>query len=86
MPQTHSFMSVSDPRFAVTALKRAEDGDGFILRGYNESADEIAVTVETALPHDRAELVTLEELPTGEPLTGLRFTARPKQIVSIRLR
>ena len=86
LPQTYSFATVSDPRFAVTALKRAEDGDGFILRGYNESEDEIAVTVETALPHDRAELVTLEELPTGEPLTGLRFTVRPKQIVSIRLR
>ena len=56
LPQTYSFATVSDPRFAVT------------------------------LPHDRAELVTLEELPTGEPLTGLRFTVRPKQIVSIRLR
>lgn len=46
LPQKHSFFAIDNPDFVITALKKAEYGSGYILRGFNPSGKDIAVTVK----------------------------------------
>lgn len=85
----HSFLRVSDDSFAVTAFKRAEDGDGYVFRGFLLAPESRTVTVHCGFDVASATQVTLEECEL-HPLTaegdGFTFTAHPKEIVSVRLR
>lgn len=84
--QRDSFVTVSTPEFAVTALKQAENGNGFILRGYNESDKVLEVNISTKLPYREASIVTLEELETQKLQKDICFTVKPKEIVSVWIR
>lgn len=63
-----SFFTVSSPRFVVTAVKKAETGDGLIIRGYNASDDRVDLFLRFDSTVLRAMKVTLEEKAI-EPLT-----------------
>lgn len=87
-PQEKSFFTVSDPDFVVTALKKAEDGNEIILRGYSEASAPGEITVTADFPLKAADKITLEELPMEAlPVNGntARVSMRPKEIVSVRL-
>jgi mannosylglycerate hydrolase len=56
-----SFISISHAAFIVTALKAAEDGSGWILRGSNLSAEPIDVQITCATKVERAARVNLAE-------------------------
>ena len=86
--QEKSFFTVSDSRFVVTALKKAEDSDAILLRGYSEADAPITATISACFPLSAAHKVTLEELPLEELPTDGNLTtvsARPKEIVSVML-
>ncbi len=89
-PQEKSFVSLSeDSEFVVTCLKKAENSNAIILRGYQESEKAEKVTVSFGFHVTSAVKVTLEELKKeGLPLSNdcVSFEARPKEIVTIMLK
>jgi alpha-mannosidase len=82
LPAQASFFSVDAPGFAVSAVKIANDGNGWIARGYNLTDQPITGSL-TALHAHPAERVTLAE-QTIAPLSGGDLTVRPHEIVSVR--
>jgi mannosylglycerate hydrolase len=57
----NSFIKISDDRFIVTAIKKAEYEDAIIVRGYNASDVVIDLTIEMTTAIRKAQIVTLEE-------------------------
>ena len=47
VPFSYSLLKLENSSFIVTALKQAEDKNGYILRGYNASNTEICVQIES---------------------------------------
>ena len=89
LPTSGSFVSVEPHQFVISAIKEAEKGRGWLVRGYNISGEEINVTLKPWRKFRRLERVNLAE----EKLSGLRpaadgrveFTARAHEIVTIML-
>jgi len=76
------------PDFLVTALKRAEDGEGWILRGYETRGEAHAVGIRLPRLIQRVRKASLlEEAEETLPLhdQGVRFECRPHEIVTLRL-
>jgi len=74
----------------ISALKQAEDGNGWLVRGYNVTGDEIQVTLQPWRPFAQVARVNLAEAPFA-PLAadeGGRVTlrARGHEIVSVLFR
>lgn len=89
LPAQLSFLEVQPPEFAITALKPAETGEGWILRGVNLSAQPIVVHLRLPyLPYQSCHRCNLAEQPLEalQPAADgwLRFPAAPAQIVSLR--
>lgn len=88
LPSSHSFLSV-EGNFEITALKKAENGDEFILRGHETAGKEGTVQLNFALPVERVWNADLLEQP-GESLDvrggAVRFTCHPFGFVTLRLR
>ncbi len=91
LPARHSFVAADDPAFVVETLKRADDGDGFILRGYEALGVQRTVRLAPALPFTRVARTDLLERdhPDGElPVDasgGITLTLRPFELVTLRL-
>ncbi len=89
LPCRRGFAQVEPGTLTLSAIKPADNGDGWILRLSNPTPKALKGTVRFALPLASAELVTLEEI-AGEPLkiTGnkLSVTMDPKKIVTLRVR
>jgi len=88
LPSHHSFVSVEDGQFEITALKRSEDGKSLILRGHETTGKKGTVTV--ALHHAPAQawLSDLTERPGRElPLQQgkIQFDCNPFEFVTLRL-
>ncbi len=84
-----SFVEVQDPRFVLSAVKTAEDGQGWILRGYNISAEPIEVRLKIWRDFARIHRTNLAETPL-EPLAlapdgSLRLPVRGHEVVTVRL-
>ncbi|MFZ5825055.1 MAG: alpha-mannosidase [Bacillota bacterium] len=63
----HSFLSVSDPRVIISAVKQAEESDSIIVRLYNPTSGSLPVRVGCAWPIGNAWRVDLKE-ERQEPL------------------
>ncbi len=86
LPKRHSFLNVSPNNLIVTAIKRAEKDTGIVIRLFNPTAETISGTLHFATPPERANLLTLEELPESPlPITGngVAVTAAPKKILTV---
>ncbi len=84
-----SLLDVDSPAFQVTAIKRAEDGDGVIVRLYNTLDEPAQATVDLTPYSGPASLVNLnEEHIIDVPRIGQRvpISARPNEIVTLRFR
>jgi alpha-mannosidase len=89
MPAEGALLVPEGPAFVVTALKRAEDGEGVIVRLYNITSEQASGRVRLPEPFQRAELVDMQEALLAEaPLEDgwVRLEARPNQIITIRFR
>lgn len=84
-----SFISMSGDPVVITALKRAEDENGFILRGFNPFGNPAKVVFTVDAELTLAEQVLLEELTgTVLPLIGsssFEVNAGVGEIFSVRL-
>lgn len=90
LPSCGSFIAATPAAFAISALKQAEDGNGWLVRGYNVTGDEIQVTLQPWRPFAQVARANLAETPFA-PLAadeGGRVTlrARGHEIVSVLFR
>ncbi len=90
MPLSASLVHSDCDWFQVTTVKEATFDQGFIIRGYNLSSRPQSVLLEVAMPFRRAEIVRLDETPTGETIRPdrkrrLAFIAQPHQVVTLKL-
>jgi alpha-mannosidase len=90
LPARRSFVTVDDPAFVVETLKRADDGDGFILRGYEALGAERTVRLAPALPFTRVrrtDLLERDHAAGGIPVDdgAVMLTLRPFELVTLRL-
>ncbi len=83
-----SFLEVSHTNVIVDAFKRAEDGDGFILRVYESQGRTVKASVKLCFPEfDLYECNMMEENPCilSEKASRLDFTIRPFEVKTFRI-
>ena len=61
LPETYSFVSVDRPNAVITALKKAENGEGLIVRFYDAYDCKSKVTVSVPADYQTAYLCDLME-------------------------
>ena len=88
LPGTAAFVRAAPERFVVSALKAAEDGSGWIVRGYNIGPEEIGVTLTPWRRFAQSARVTLAEQVEAE-LTpdadgSVTFAVRGHEIVTVK--
>ncbi len=65
LPAKGAFVSHSPAEFVISALKETEDGRGWLVRGYNVTAEQIEVTLKPWRPFASAGRVDLAEEMIG---------------------
>jgi alpha-mannosidase len=90
LPASGSFVSVEPAAFVISAVKEAESGNGWLVRGYNLTGEEIQVTLKPWKPFKKVERVNLaeEKLATLKPEKdgSVTLRARGHDIVSVVFR
>ncbi len=89
LPARAGFLELSPGPLTLSALKRAEDGDGWIVRLSNPTTGTVKGKLVFGKPLLSAEKVSLEEIMERElPVkkNSVAFTAGPKKIVTLRVR
>jgi alpha-mannosidase len=61
LPSTGSFLETTPASFVISAVKRAEDGRGWVVRGYNATAEAVTATLKPWKPFKKVKLVNLAE-------------------------
>ncbi|HEX7619718.1 MAG TPA: glycosyl hydrolase-related protein [Anaerolineales bacterium] len=61
LPVSGSFVQVEPAAFVVSAVKQSEDGNGWLVRGYNITGEAIRVTLKPWKQFRKVELVNLAE-------------------------
>ena len=89
LPPAYSFASVNAPHVLLDTVKRAEDGDGWILRLYEyQQMGSAAVHVRFGTPVRRAvecDLMEENPQPVQHDATGIHFPIRPFEIKTFRV-
>lgn len=80
LPVCSSFITVEPAEFHVTAIKQAEDGRGWLVRGYNLTGEEIQVTLTPWKPFEKIEQVSLAETQ----ITSLQAEKNGKVSLGVR--
>ena len=87
LPARGSFVSLSPAEFRVSAVKLAEDGRGWLIRGYNWSDRELSLSLRPWWAFRRAEQVNLAEEKVAalraEKDGSLKLNVRPHGIETI---
>jgi alpha-mannosidase len=84
-----SLLRVESSAFQVSAIKRAEDGDGVIVRVYNTTDDEAGTAIDLTPLQGEVSMVNLNEEHIADvPRVSGRIliSARRNEIVSLRFR
>jgi alpha-mannosidase len=88
LPATYRFIEITPTSFILSAVKEAEDGQGWIVRGYNVTSQPIQVklkiwrTFEHIFQVNLAEEVMRELKPSDDG--AVRIEAQGHQIVTLR--
>jgi len=88
LPSEYSFLKISPHNLILSALKKAEDSDGVILRFFETKGEATEAEVELFKAIKRLTLVDLLEREQGElPFEGNRFSleVKPFEIVTLKL-
>jgi mannosylglycerate hydrolase len=89
LPASSSLLEVTPQGFSVSAIKEAEDGEGWILRGCNQTEEEQTVIVKLgqfAAPAWRAALSEeVVEAAEGSGTQEVSVPARPDEIAALRI-
>lgn len=89
MPATDSLLRVTGTDFAVSGIKRAEDGDGAIVRVYNISPREAEGSIDAPKLQGPVTMTNLNEEPVADVpwVNGeVLLAARTNEIVTLRFR
>jgi mannosylglycerate hydrolase len=91
LPPLASFLRVAPATVALSSVKRAEDGDGVIVRLVNLADAPALARIETLLPINRAARARLDETPIepvrlGDRDRALALGLRPLEIATLRFR
>ena len=88
MPLEHSFIAVQPSNVVLTAVKKAEDSNGLIIRFYEWAGKTGVVTLHLPQGATSAELTDLMEHPEGPSMAvradSVSIPVRPFQIVTVR--
>jgi alpha-mannosidase len=71
LPHKQGFISVEPSNLVVTALKKAELGDGLILRFYNATDESVDGVIRTHRTVKTARVTNLNEVPLTDGEIGL---------------
>ena len=88
LPKTHGFLASKPEHLLLSALKRSEDGTGYVLRLFNPTGEALPGTLSFAVPVESAWRVNLEETEsTRLALSGqsVEMETAPKEIVCIKV-
>jgi alpha-mannosidase len=88
LPAAHSFVSINEGKFEVTAFKRSEDGKAWILRGHETNGQRGRVRLTFDRPVRDVWMSDLTEKPLrAVSLTKgtLQFPCEPFEFVTFRL-
>jgi mannosylglycerate hydrolase len=87
LPSSGSFVNVDNSSFIISAVKEAENGKGWIVRGYNIGDEEISVTLTPWQRFKKAERANMTEETVGrlkvESSGGVTFKARGHEVVTV---
>jgi alpha-mannosidase len=89
LDHTGSLLSVDSPAFPVSAIKRAEDGDGIIVRLYNILGHPAETVVDLPPVPGPVARVNLNEEHIEDAIRddeGVLIAARPNEIITLRFR
>jgi alpha-mannosidase len=90
LPSSGSFVEVSPQEFVISAVKEAEDGSGWLVRGYNISNEEIRVTIKPWRKFNHAARLNLAEERQSVLIPNqdghVEFTVRAHEIVTTMLK
>jgi alpha-mannosidase len=88
LPSKGSFIEVEPEEFVVSTIKEAEDGKGWIVRGYNITGEAIDVRMRPWRECQRAAVVNLAEEKQADLAISedgsLTVSVRGQEIVTIR--
>jgi alpha-mannosidase len=79
-----SLVASSNPDVVIETVKRAESGDGVVVRLYESRGRATTTALATRIPHTRATLVDLLERPLG-PADLSRLELGPFQLLTLLL-
>ena len=89
LPQKNSFLSISPSTVIMSALKKADNGDGLILRLYNPTSKDIEAKIQCGYkPIKKAQMVNFLEEPKSDlPVKSgvLALQIPHKKIVTLEL-
>jgi len=89
LPAEGALLALEGPAFVVSASKRAEDGQGVIVRLYNVTSKPTSGRVRLEEPFQGAEFVNMDEaFLAAAPLEDgwVRLEAQPNQVLNLRFR
>ncbi len=88
LPMEMSFLDTGDPRFVLSAVKKAEAGDAIVVRGFNISSKKLSTKASIFRGGD-VRIVDLKEDDQGTAKQSghsVGIEAKPKQIVSLKIK
>lgn len=88
LPMEMSFLDTGDPRFVLSAVKKAEAGDAIVVRGFNISSKKLSTKASIFRGGD-VRIVDLKEDDQGTAKRSghsVGIEAKPKQIVSLKIK
>jgi hypothetical protein len=89
LPAEGALLALEGPAFVVSALKRAEDGEGVIVRLYNVTSKPTSGRLRLEEPFQGAEFINMDEaFLAAAPLEDgwVRLEAQPNQVLNLRFR
>ncbi len=89
LPPSQSLVTISHANVVIETIKRAEDGNGLIVRLYESHRDRQVVSLETSFPLSQVFRTNLlEENEESVPLTSsnsVQMLIKPYEIITLRL-
>lgn len=89
IPDNYSLVSSSDKAFVIETVKRAENGDGFIVRGYESLNGKVKTDVRFGFDVKSAELCDLQENKISDLAVDgstVKLSVSNFEIVTLRVR
>ncbi len=89
IPDTFSIVSSSNPEFVIETVKRAENGDGIIVRGYESLNGKLKTNVKFGFDIKQAEICDLMENKISDlPIenNSIKLSVSNFEIITLRVR